>query len=391
MSAPDFGEGLDTLADNVDRPDLYALRRTAGRLLPGHRVRHCGCTPRRNPDGSAAQIQIQPGQVSGLQTCGSPHVCPVCSLKIAKGAPGKAGRRDDVAACLAWMQGQGGFLVFFTLTLSHGPQDSLSDLVAAQRRAWRRMTQGKAWKALRGPYVRTWEATHGANGWHPHYHLTVLMKDPGDGEAILAEWIRCVRAEGMTAAPAGQDAQTVEDVEALNRYHVKAWNLADEHTNGLAKAGTGRSPWKLLAAAHDGDAKAAALFKEYAGCTQGRRTITYSRGLKAAAGVADHTDDELAAAEVDAPVMAVVDPALFKAAIRADHRIERELRAMSKAYHEQFGADLPEDWLEPLFDALGITYVRRGKTYLHSTPNCSKAPPNETRQKRTPSTPHQVA
>jgi len=253
------------------------------------------------------------------------------------------------------------------------------------------MTQGKAWKALRGPYVRTWEATHGANGWHPHYHLTVLMKDPGDGEAILAEWIRCVRAEGMTAAPAGQDAQTVEDVEALNRYHVKAWNLADEHTNGLAKAGTGRSPWKLLAAAHDGDAKAAALFKEYAGCTQGRRTITYSRGLKAAAGVADHTDDELAAAEVDAPVMAVVDPALFKAAIRADHRIERELRAMSKAYHEQFGADLPEDWLEPLFDALGITYVRRGKTYLHSTPNCSKAPPNETRQKRTPSTPHQVA
>jgi hypothetical protein len=344
-------------------------------------------------------------------------VCPVCSLKIAKGAPGKAGRRDDVAACLAWMNAQDGRLVFFTLTLSHGPHDPLTDLTAAQARAWRRMVQGKVWKELRGPYARTWEATHGENGWHPHYHLTMLMLPysaremeqlskrwqmhqfqpdkpkchapdvvaawleayskhydiQAAADRIKAEWIRCVKAEGMTASPAGQDVQLVADVEQLSRYHAKSWSLEDEHTNGLAKAGIGKSQWKLLEAAHNGDEKAAALFREFAAATERKRSITYSKGLKAAAKVQDNEDEDLAAAEVEGVVMAMLDAQLWKDAFAADQKVEREFRRMSKRYHDRFGDDIPSDWLEPLLDALGLDYERNGIFYRA----CRSKPPFE--------------
>jgi hypothetical protein len=84
------------------------------------------------------------------------------------------------------------------------------------------------------------------------------------------------------------------------------WGLASELTRAHLKRGQGgrdgspqrcdhATPWALLNDAFDGDARSAKLFREFAVTFQGRRQLFWSPGLKALFGIAEQSDEDIAA------------------------------------------------------------------------------------------------
>ncbi len=69
--------------------------------------------------------------------------------------------------------------------------------------------------------------------------------------------------------------------------YVAKWGFAPELTKAHLKAARrgGRSAWQLLAAAADGDKRAAWLFREFAQCFKGRQQLRWSQGLAERLGV----------------------------------------------------------------------------------------------------------
>jgi hypothetical protein len=82
-----------------------------------------------------------------------------------------------------WSQRAGG-VEFLSLTFAHGRGDNLADTFDAMKRAWARVTTGRRWVKDRESfgiegYVRTDDVTWSeANGWHPHLHVLIFTKSP---------------------------------------------------------------------------------------------------------------------------------------------------------------------------------------------------------------------
>ena len=103
---------------------------------------------------------------------------------------------------------------------------------------------------------------------------------------------RLLRAEGLDGSGA---AFQVQGATAAGNY-VGKWGAAEELALSGKKSGrAGRSPFQLLADyADQNDARAGALFAEFAGVFKGRRQLVWSPGLKKLAGI-DEVSDEQAA------------------------------------------------------------------------------------------------
>ena len=155
--------------------------------------------------------------------------------------------------------------------------------------------------------VTATEVTYGANGWHPHFHILVIMQGQQDQavsalDALLPVWLACLRGQGLAGERAALQAQGAAAAGA----YVSAFGAAEEVALSGHKAGRqgSRSPWQLLNDARDGDRQAAALWIEYAAAFRGRRQLVWSRGAKARFGIDEISDDE-AAAEAAAEVETV--------------------------------------------------------------------------------------
>lgn len=229
-----------------------------------------------------------------LTVCGS-HLCPVCAPRVANT------RREEVAGVIDWANATGLFPVLLTLTTAHTKADPLAALVSGQKAALRRWRQHRTFKAVRPDIVGTvsaFETTHGANGWHPHAHLLLLVRAPTMGRALRivarlrAAWRAACMAEGLHTGRAGFKAQAAHRAAG----YMAKWDAADELTAAPAKAAKrgGRAPAQLLRDAYQGDAEAAALWAEYAAAMKGRSVLRFSPGLKALAGLLDPTDEEAA-------------------------------------------------------------------------------------------------
>lgn len=315
------GESGSAVGDKkrARRAERFELQRASAKLLGHQRVAHCHWTAqanhvellRRNADA----------RIEGTQTCGSVWACPVCSARISEV------RRQELRTLEAWagsprrqMQ-----VVMMTLTASHrrkGLAKLLDQLGAAKKRIQNRA----AWKNLRNSgqlvgSVSIREATHGKNGWHPHYHV-VLIIEAGSAEQALdlleplrAVWISCLRKEGLTGTR--ERAFHLSTGDTLAAYLAKhgrddavrasakderneAWGVAEEATLSRAKKAEGenRTPWQILRDARDGDGAAEKLWIEYGNAMWGRRQQVWSDGLKLRVGVIEVDDKE--AAEADA-------------------------------------------------------------------------------------------
>lgn len=313
---------LGNIADNYGaavRADRWDALRFLWKRSSLQRVRTC----RRVRYAAAVTLSEgeHGGRLDGLVRCASPWACPVCSASI------QAGRASELAEAIENHHDAGGHVALLTLTMRHNARQRLSDLWDALSPSWNVATaQNSAVRRAREQagvlgFARTVEATHGRNGWHLHIHALVFIK-PGEekaiergidalDDAIATGWMRALERRGMPTPTREHGCELrLLDMQSARaevaRYVAKsaftseraAAAAALEVTTTQTKAaGFGnRTPWQILAAAINGDKRAAALWSEWEIVSRGRRCHTWSRGLRAALELDDEQpdDDELA-------------------------------------------------------------------------------------------------
>ncbi len=179
----------------------FMLQAGARELLPGERVAHCLRTPIAGSVSVLYSPKHRAAHLGGLQTCGSPWSCPVCSAKI-----GERRAEELGGGVKAWA----GRLLMVSLTLRHSSDDVLAELLDALMKASYGMRNGRWWMRFQQTYglvgtVRALEVTHGGQGWHPHLHVLFFVAADVDVAQFEAElrgrWLDVVAKQGRYASP----------------------------------------------------------------------------------------------------------------------------------------------------------------------------------------------
>lgn len=233
----------------------------------------------------------------GLMRCGLAWECPVCQLVL------RTARAAEVVRVVECHTSKHGVesAALLTLTIRHGLGDDVRALRSGVAGAWRRFQSGKVWREWKATVqfvgsIRALELTYGdENGWHPHLHIVLLTQRPltsADRAWLSGRWQRAVlRALGPDHVPDdyhGCDLRPCHAADYLQKLGLEV--------SPPAKAGRGehRTPLQLLSAfACDGDLGALALYQAYAIGMKGAKMLTWTAGLKRAAGVDDRTDAEV--------------------------------------------------------------------------------------------------
>ena len=286
----------------------WQLQEAAQRLLPDKRgLQRCS----RGLTWGDGGVKVWKGKTdawfTGLMQCGSVWICPVCAAKIARQ------RADELQRGIDYALATGSGCMMVTLTFSHGRCDILDDTMSGFSRALHKLKSGRPYRALMDEYgiygeVRAMEVTHGqANGWHPHTHAITFSRTklsaPGRFRfecRLFVLWREACRKAGIGLPEFGPGVHVRPAKDAAD--YVAKWGFATEVTHSHIKAAKpgGLTPWQLLAAAADGDKRAAWLFREFAGSFHGKRQLYYSPGLRQRLGLFDEiTDQELLSLEPD--------------------------------------------------------------------------------------------
>lgn len=283
----------------------YTLQRYIARhIIPGERIGICCVSPARHTESYNGHVTVHnTGEGScklrGLSYCEGIWVCPVCSAII------RTQRQKMTECILKKSVTQGYTLYFLTLTLAHHKRQKLADVLAMQAKAWRAVVISKAWRALsvqRGSkwYMRALEVTHGANGWHPHYHVVLAASSANGDEVmhkVIALWRAAVAALGGSSVEYAQNVQRVDNTnvtdiaEYVSSWGGGEWSMSREMVSDTKTSRRGgRSPFQLAADAMAGDDEARALYREYATAIKGKKAQTWSRLWLAAVEV---TEEEI--------------------------------------------------------------------------------------------------
>lgn len=314
---PETGEiiGFDPMATRVER---FILQAAARSLFDNKSSRLNKCLRLRT---AHHDIQVwkstehKTTHYKGLQTCGSVWRCPVCSAKIAER------RRVEIIQAMEGHKAANGCVNLLTLTCPHQVKDNLADLLANQAKAINRFFNDRVVKAILAEMgtigkIKALEVTHGRlsdqnNGWHPHYHLLMFQGVGVDlvrfNQAqmtdwqvrLYLQWAKACKGSGL-GEPSYAHGLKLDDGTHAAKY-VSKWGLEDEMTKGhTKKALHGETPFDFLRAivADKADKQAAALFVEFAKTFEGKKQLTWSKGLKKRYQVAEKSD-ELLASEVD--------------------------------------------------------------------------------------------
>lgn len=301
---------------------MYQYGVSMGYEYPGNVHRVCKC--HRVPIGPVRVLyspEHETAHYGGLVICGSPWACPVCAAKIGER------RRAEVAEAFdyAYHTLQGKKVVMVTLTFPHTAWQDLKEMLRQQADALRRLRAGEPWRRIKkrigySGLIRSLEITHGDNGWHPHTHEAWIVDRDADAdelrESIVQRWAASCRRAGLLDSKSEADfrrhAVHVLDWASESNYLQKQddchWGADRELASGRTKRSKGRAPFDLLDDIAEGDHQAKRLFQDYVMATKGKAQMFWSKGLKAAVGIDEKTDEELAAEpEEDAEVIAVFD------------------------------------------------------------------------------------
>lgn len=314
------------------RADRRALRRRLGPLSGHDRLAKCGRSVSDVSAGVTLRLLDGVAHYSGLQSCGSIWVCPVCAPRI------REERAREIEAGLASHFATGGSAGFLTLTLPHDQGDALGDLLDALMRSWGRETGSRGWRKDRQEFgvigfVRSTEVTCGPNGWHPHLHVLLLTETPLSAERweqfaarIFPRWERAVVRAGYRAPErhfiegqwrGGLTVSAVRSASEVASYTSKVQGLGEgwgagrevaRHDLKLGRSGRHRAPFQIARDAVDGgEAADVARWCEYVRGMHGRRAIEWSRGLRDRLGLGEgRTDEEIAAEEIGGEVVLVL-------------------------------------------------------------------------------------
>lgn len=334
--APVGASGLVTIANKVSRGEKAPSRNPRVRKRwNGRRHRYelrsvlwdvssltrvCGCGRWRRKDADAVAVRSREDgstYYDGVQSCGSIWACPVCSAKI------RQRRAAELERGILSHLDAGGGVAVQVLTLPHDAGDRLEGTFDTVAKGWKRVQSGRAWQRLKDELglcgtFRATEVTHGPNGWHPHVHVLFFFERLPSASTlarleshVYAVWSRYVEGQGFRRPMQSWcGVEPVRRREQIADYLTKAvagdgWSVAIEVTRHDLKAGRDddtrrghRTPWQILQDfSQTGDEADLGLWLEYERVTKGRRAMSWSRGLKARLGVAEKSDDELAAEE----------------------------------------------------------------------------------------------
>lgn len=313
-----------TAADRAQRliGDVCGDMPDAARIISCGKTRHqaAGVVVKQAPEGYAF--------ASGVTTCGSVWGCINCSYKI------RAKRAAEITLAIQHHHQTGGGVLFATLTISHKTGERLEDLWDLIGDGWSHMTSGTAWQTFKHEhglvgFIRSIEATHGRNGWHPHIHALLFLEQPlnqfNDEDRffevkrfIRQRWIqrfarkhnRDVSQEiGVTVEPVKPD-----DATTVGMYTTKVgYELAMADTK-VGRAEGQRHPFAIAKdAADNGDMADVALLREWIRESKGRKCITWSVGLRDLLALAhERTDEELAGEETEGESKAVIHPDVWR-------------------------------------------------------------------------------
>lgn len=279
------------------------------------------------------------GSVAGVVRCASVHVCPVCAPKI------RNGRAQEINEAGLKHLGNGGGMLFVTLTVPHSRLDRLSVLLDAVGEAWKGVTRSRFWRDLgedegllipeRSPAVgviRSTEITHGVNGWHPHLHNLLFFDLPVTPtfvewftERLREEWAHQVVRSGL-GVPSdahGVDVRLVDSVDNLSTYVAGVdgsrfdLELARGDLKHSRRVGS-RTPFGILSDLVEfGDTADRGLWWEYEAATKGRTVIHWSHRLKAFFGIGAQTDTELSESETGFVAVASLPTAVWRRVVAA--------------------------------------------------------------------------
>lgn len=265
-----------------------------------------------------------------LITCNSAHACPVCAEKRARKACA------EIGACIGRHLTQSVYhdVWMLTLTMPHTAEMPMAETKGKLVGAWERMNKSHGWQELKKKWgirgvLRTFDSTFGSNGWHPHWHVALIVdkahwfvetKSPFDFPSqpmrgfLRAEQVEMRNDIAMTeVTPLWEAALDAENAITGNRDAVRAhsvritgaekaaeyfvkWGLAAE----LALPGIkgSNTQWNLLDAVGDAAkskkerAWAKGQFMEFFRATKGLPIIT---GLKRLRKVLNVSDDDVEA------------------------------------------------------------------------------------------------
>ena len=306
-----------------------------------HRTVWCHRGTHRTADRTLPVIRSATGlgaRLADVVTCGQGWTCPVCAAKIAET------RRAEMRLGMERWTEAGGSVYLLSLTLPHTADQSCSEVLAQlldARVKWKNAKKVKAilsaaeGSAQAAGSITALEVTVGWNGWHPHLHMLTFARRTAFGEGppaengdlssrdidtLRLEWVRilmkvgaCQQAQAADVYRHGLNVRGGDKAaEYLAKYGEDCWDLSREVASAHAKLGVRGteagfrhfSPFQLLAIADcEGPhrVQARAMFREFAAAFAKRRMLTWSPGLKARVGIADLSDEDIAA-ELALPV-----------------------------------------------------------------------------------------
>lgn len=336
-------------AKGLQRSHEFILQDQSAKLLPKERV--CNCLKKRIDKSKLREVKYnetrKKAHWANVQRCGSVWTCPVCAKQITEK------RRSELEKGLnTWKTVHSGHVLLLTLTFSHSVNESLSSLLARQKKAYKRFCENtrvvNLMKSITVEHkIKGFEVTYGKNGWHPHNHILLLTKEPVEDfkkyQAELAEiWINCCTKSGLNA-PSMEHGLDIRDGKYAEKY-VSKWGLEHELTKGHVKQGRngGFTPFDLLqysiVDATMNGRSLSSLFQEFAISTKGARQLVWSRGLKKLLQIEEKTDEELAEeTEQEAITMRTVDDFAFSLLCHSQLRHEF-LRCLERDWeNECFG------------------------------------------------------
>lgn len=309
----------------------YTLTRRAGSILfnpvlPAHE-QHRTCWCHRGVANAVDSVAIyrqksgDSARMHGVTTCKSVWTCPTCSAKIC------AVRQAELSEGMRYWIDQGGYVFLMTLTFPHEIGMPLGELMPKFTKAKAYLKNSKTYKRILAKGVRkgsvsSLEVTLGEHGWHPHQHDLIFATKDAFGnvkelergrlssrliDELKEAWYMALRKAGLCEQHQMSDVLAhgldIRGGQYAAEYIAKfgkeqKWGLSREVTMHAAKTGSdnkGAHPFQLLAWAEEGDGLAAMQFREYAEAFEGKRMLSWSRGLKKELTGEDEMSDDQAA------------------------------------------------------------------------------------------------
>lgn len=163
------------------RKALYGFHETTQFKANGHQKHHKTCYCQYVPYTKDVDVLRHPVteryNLSGLATCGSAAVCPICESIISER------RANELRAAFNQAKALNLHIQLLTFTIPHEFGDDIGDLRPKLSQAQQQFFNGSPWKKCKEKYgivayCRSLECRYGANGWHPHFHFIIFSEQP---------------------------------------------------------------------------------------------------------------------------------------------------------------------------------------------------------------------